>query len=169
MMRVKPCIYYGLFVCILAASLLFPQNTNAQMDEKSKLVKSNYFGDFHQAKKIKKQGKESLKIWEPQLKYIKSVSPSFLEVSGGIEKLDVEYDEIWIYENTDGLTSSEKKKYKGKNDLHKGYFYKNKIQACTVEKWFIGNPLTGAKLSKPSHKIWNINARNFILKKLEEN
>lgn len=167
-MRVKACMYYSLFVCMLA-SLLFPLNINAQNDEKSKLLKSSYFGDYHQAKKIRKHYKESLKIWEPQLRYIKSVSPSFLEVSGGIEKLDVEYDEIWIYENTDGLTAAEKRKYKGRNDLHKIYFHKNKIQASTVEKWFIGNPLTGEKLSKPSHKIWNINPRNFILKKLAEN
>lgn len=168
-MKINRWIYYGLLSMILTASLILPSHINAQMDEKSKLMKSNYFGNFHHAKKLKKHGKESLKIWEPQLKHIKTVLPSFLETSGGVEKLDVEYDEIWIYENTDGLTPSEKKKYKGRNDLHKVYFYNNKIQAFSVEKWFIGNPLTGENLSKPSHKIWNINTRNYILKKLGEN
>lgn len=166
-MNINRVIFAGLLLSILATLFLLPSPINAQLDEKSKLLKSNTFGNFNEAKKMKKYGKESFMIWEPQLKYVQTIFPTFLKVSGGVEKLNVEYDEIWIYENTEGLTPSEKIKFKGRNDLSKVYWKNNKAQACIIEKLFIGNPLTGEKLSKPSHKIWNIYPRDYILKKIE--
>jgi hypothetical protein len=150
----------------IASQVTTPKVINSQVDEKDKLLKSNSYGYFQKAKKIKKSGKQFLKIWEPQLRYVLTIFPTFLTTSGGVEKLNVEYDEIWIFENTEGLTPSEKTIYKGRNDLTKLYWKNNKVQACSVEKWFISNPSTGENLSNPSNKIWNLIPRDSILKEL---
>jgi len=123
---------------------------NDQTDEKSKLLNS-YFGDFQQAKKVKSQAKESLRVWEPQVKYSLTLSPALRKVMlDGVTQLDIEYDEIWTSDNDGGL---------GKNDIYKLYWKENKVQACTIEKYYDSDPLTGEKLSEPSHKIWNIYSR----------
>lgn len=161
-------IYVVLLISILATSLILPQYIKAQTDEKSKLLNST-FGDFRQAKKIKKHGKESLKVWEPHIQYSKTL-PSLMQgaMLKGVMKLPIEYDEIWTWENDEGLTPAEKKRFKGQNDIYKLYWKQNKVQACTIEKYYVGDPFTGQKLSKPSHKIWNIYDRDYILKKLSE-
>lgn len=160
---------YILPILVLVISLISPPHVKAQTNEKTKLLKS-YFGDFRQAKKVKKQAKESLSVWEPQIKYSKTLSPKLQAVMlDGVEKLNIEYDEIWIYENDEGLTPAEKRKFKSKNDIHKLYWKQNKVQACAIEKYYVGDPFTGQKLSRPTHKIWNIYNRDFILKKLAGN
>ncbi len=159
-------LYVFLLVSILVTLLILPPYVKAQTDEKAQLLKS-YFGDFRQAKKIKKHAKESLRVWEPQVKYSKTLSPALQAVMlDGVEKLDIEYDEIWTWENDERLTPAEKKKFRGKNDIYKLYWKQNEVQACTIEKYYVGDPFTGQKLSRPTHKIWNIYNRNFILKKL---
>jgi hypothetical protein len=151
---------------VLVVSLVLPPYVKAQTDEKAKLLKS-YFGDYREAKKVKKQAKTSLSVWEPQIKYVKSLSPSMQAIMlDGVENLNIDYDEIWIWENDEGLSPSEKRKFKGKNDIYKLYWKQNTIQACTIEKYYVGDPFTGQKLSKPSHKMWNIYNRDFILRKL---
>ncbi len=141
---------------------------DAQPDERAALQKS-YFGDYQHAKKVKKTGKVLLSVWEPQIKYSKSLSPSMRAVMlDGVERLNIDYDEIWTWENDEGLSPTEKRKFKGKNDIYKLYWKQNTIQACTIEKYYTGDPFTGQKLSKPSHKIWNIYNRDFILKKISE-
>lgn len=150
----------------MVASLILPMYAKAQTAEKTQLLKS-YFGDFRQAKKVSKHGKELLSVWEPQVKYSKTLSPSLQAVMlDGVEKLNIEYDEVWTWENDEGLTLAEKRKFRGKNDIHKLYWKQNAVQACTIEKYYVGDPFTGQNLSKPSHKLWNIYNRNFILRKL---
>jgi len=156
-----------LILSFFAVSLILSPYIEAQTDEKSKLLQS-YFGDYRQAKKVEKHGKEALRVWESQIKYSKTLSPSLQAVMlDGVEKLNIDYDEIWIWENDEGLSPAEKRKYKGKNDIYKLYWKQNQVQACTIQKYYLGDPFTGQKLSKPSHKIWNIYSRDFILRKLD--
>lgn len=153
-------------VSLIVVSLVFPMYTKAQNDEKTQLLKS-YFGDFRQAKKVNKHGNELLSVWEPQIKYSKTLSPRLQAVMlDGVEKLNIEYDEVWTWVNDEGLTSAEKRKFRGKNDIHKLYWKQNSVQAYTIEKYYVGDPFTGQKLSKPAHKLWNIYNRDFILRKL---
>jgi hypothetical protein len=159
-------LYILPILSVLVVSLVLPPCAKAQSDEKTKLLKS-YFGDYREAKKIKKRAKASLSAWEPQIKYVRSLAPSMQAVMfNGVEKLNIDYDEIWIWENAEGLSPSEKRKVKGRNDIYKLYWKQNAIQACTIEKYYTGDPFTGKKLPKPSHKIWNIYNRDYILRKL---
>ena len=87
----------------------------------------------------------------------------------GPQKLTVEFDEIWIAENDAFLTESEKRQYKDQLDILKLYWKEGKVQACTVEKLYNVNPVTGANLSTPAYKITDINDRVYCLKKLREN
>jgi len=161
-------IYVVLLISILATSLIMPEIIKAQMDEKAKLLNSS-FGDFRQAKKIKKHGKESLAVWQPHIQYSKTLPSAMKNVMlKGVMKLSVEYDEIWKWENEEGLSPNERKKFKGQNDIYKLYWKENKVQAGTVEKRYVNNPFTGKKLPKPSHKIWQIYDRNYILNELKK-
>jgi hypothetical protein len=161
---------YILLVSIVATTLVFPLQTKAQMDEKSKIQKLDcFFWSFSPEKKIKKYGKASLKVWQPYIKYSKTLSPAFQSVMlDGVERLEVDYDEIWIQQNDDSFTPIERKKYEGQFDIFKLYWKQDKVQAATVEKLYVADPFTGKKLKKPSHKIVNIYNRSLILKKLKE-
>lgn len=162
----NPRLYIPLILSVFVASLILSPCIEAQTDEKTKLLKS-CFGDYRQAKKVKKQGKESLSVWESHIKYSKTLSPNLQAVMlEGVEKLNIVYDEIWIWENEEGLSPEEKRQYQGKNDICKLYWKQNQVQACTIQKYYVGDPFTGKKLSKPSHKMWNIYNREFILRKL---
>ena len=164
----KFSLHTVMFLSFLAVSLVLPQYVKAQ-DEKSIILKSMYFGDFRQSKKIKKQGRETLSVWDAQIKYCRTLPANMQAVMlADVEKLDVEYDEIWIWEDEEGLTPAEKRKWRGRNNINKLYWKQNKIQACTAEKFYISDPFTDQKLSRPSHKIWNVYSRNFILNKLQE-
>jgi hypothetical protein len=130
-------------------------------------LNSSFFGDFHQAQKIRKPGKVALRVWEPHIKYSKTLPPAFQAVMlDGVERLDIEYDEIWIRECDEAFTPSERKKLRGQFDIIKMYWKQDKVQAATLEKLYVADPFTDEKLQKRSHKIVNIYDRNFILKKL---
>lgn len=137
--------------------LIFLSSTaTAQMNEKAQL-RDSFFGDFTKAKVEKKLGKTILQVWEPHIKYSKTLPPSMSAVMlDGVEKLQVEYDEIW------------KVKTKGTSDKLSLYWRENKIQASTLEKIYLGDPSTGKKLAAPSHKLVNIYNRAYILNKLSE-
>lgn len=146
----------------------FVKKPQVEINEKN-VLSNSYFGNFRNGKKEKVRGKITLKVWEPHILYSKNLPPMMRNVMlEGIEKLEVDYDEIWTWINDEGLTTAEKKKFKGQNDISKIYWKQNKVQACTIEKYYVGNPFTGQKFSKPSHKIWNIYDRDYILKKLSE-
>jgi hypothetical protein len=167
-MTKKNRLYILPILSVIVASFIFPQYAMAQSNEKAQLLKSS-FGDFRQAKKVRKNGKTLLRVWEPQIKYINTLSPNLQRVMfDGVENLNVEYDEEWTWENDEGLTSAEKRKFRGKNDIHKLYWKRNAVQAGIIEKYYVSDPFTGNKLSKPSHKIWNIYNRAFILRKLSK-
>lgn len=136
-----------------------------------KALQDSYFGNFSNTKIQKKSGKIKLEVWNPWVQNVqKNFSPQFQgALLSGPQKLTVEYDEIWIAENNENLIESEKKKYKVQLDILKLYWKEGKIQASTVEKFYLGNPLTKEKLSPPAHKITDIQDRSFILKKLQEN
>lgn len=136
--------------------ILLGSTANAQMNEKAQL-RDSFFGDFTKAKVEKKLGKTMLQVWEPHIKYSKTLPPSMSAVMlDGVEKLQVEYDEIW------------KVKTKGTSDKLSLYWRKNKIQASTLEKIYLSDPSTGKKLAAPSHKLVNIYNRAYILNKLSE-
>ena len=136
-----------------------------------KALQNSYFGNFSNTKIQKKSGKIKLEVWNPWVQNVqKNFPPQFQgALLSGPQKLTVEYDEIWIAENNENLTESEKRKYKGQLDILKLYWKEGKVQASTVEKFYLGNPLTEEKLSPPAHKITDIQDRSFILKKLREN
>ena len=145
----------------------------AQGNEKAKLLKSD-FGDFSKAKKIKKSGKTELKVWDRYAENMKNFSAKFGRDDYGKKEIDgamsltVDYDEIWVSQRTEYLTTSEIKKAKGKLDLFKLYWMKGEVQAFTAESFFEGDPVTLTKISKPEHKIRLIYDREYILKEISK-
>ena len=146
------------------------KKNNIDIDER-KALQDSYFGNFSNAKIQKKSGKIKLEVWNPWVQNVqKNFPPQFQgALLSGPQELTVEYDEIWIAENDENLTESEKRKYKGQLDILKLYWKEGKVQASIVEKFYLGNPLIEEKLSPPVHKITDIQDRSFILKKLQEN
>lgn len=147
-MRKIATTIFILFISISSVLVL-----SAQINEKSKLLDS-YFGDFRKAKKIKKTGKVTLRVWEPYIQYVRTLPSLYQTLLEGVQKLNVEYDEIWISKEI---------------DICKLYWNKNRVQAATVAKEYLGNPYTGQKLPKPSYKIIGIYNRYQILQKLGSN
>lgn len=141
-----------------------------RIDEKA-VLKDSYFGNFKQCKIIKKSGNVMLELWAPNHQYrLQSFPKQVYDVleKDSLLKLNVGYDEIWIAENNDGLTEKEKKKWKGQGQLFKLYWKDNKVQAYSLEGYFVSNPLTGERISPPKHKIITIYDRNYILKHPKE-
>lgn len=133
--------------------ILLSSTAHSQMNEKAQL-RDSFFGDFTKAKVEKRMGKSTLQVWEPHIKYSNTLPPLMKEVMlDGVEKLQVEYDEIW-------------KIWKSQLDRTTLYWKNNKIQACTLEKFYLGDPLTGKKLSTPSYKVVNVYNKAYILNKL---
>jgi len=144
--------------------LTVAQATEIIQNEKTALLNTTFYGDFRKAKKIKKTGKAVLEIWKDRAEYIKNK----LRYSPEIYKLTVEYDEIWERKVDDSLTEEEKKKSWNDLDISKIYWKGNNVQASTLERKFISNPLTGEKFSAPIYKMIMIDDRSLILKNLSE-
>jgi hypothetical protein len=137
-----------------------------KLNEKA-LLKNSFFGDYTKANIEKKKGKSILQVWGPHIKYSRTLpSPLKETMLEGVEKLQVEYDEIWKAEYDSLFDSTEKKKFKGKFDRQTLYWKNNKIQADTLEKFYESDPSTGKKLSPPSLKVVNIYDRIYILNTL---
>jgi hypothetical protein len=134
-------------------------------DEKSSL-RNSYYGNFNGAKIIKKEGKATLSRWEPYVQHMRSLPGPSVEPEG-IAKLTINYDEVWIKENDEGFPLHMKNRLRGQFDVNKLYWKKNKVQASTLEKYFIGNPLTGANLNPPAHKVVTIYGRDEIINKVK--
>lgn len=125
------------------------------VDEKSALRRDTFFGDFRNPIVHKRSGEVSLEVWRP---YVQWVTQTFIpKVSGallqGSQRLDVTYDEIWVWENKEA-------------DVSKLYWKNNKIQAATFAEYYIGNPVTNMPLATSSYKIANIYNREYIINKL---
>jgi hypothetical protein len=132
--------------------ILLSSTAYSQMNEKAQL-RDSFFGDFTKAKIEKKMGKSTLQVWDTHIKYSNTLPPLMKEVMlHGVEKLQVEYDEIW-------------KIWKSQLDRTTLYWRDNKIQACTLEKFYLGDPSTGTKLSAPSYKVVNVYDRAYIMSK----
>ncbi len=121
-----------------------------EIDEKN-LLQNSYFGNFKNSRVQKKSGEDILQIWEPYVQYTKTL-PSFFLLEGS-RSLHIVYDEIWIQE-------------KEKEELSKLYWKNSQIQAATVEKYFLADPMSRRSLPRPSYEIINIYNREFILRKL---
>ena len=131
------------------------KQANAQINEKE-LLRNSFFGDFTKAKIEKKKGTKNLHVWKSHIIYSKTLPTAMQSVMlEGVEKLQVEYDEIWqvTEPQLDRLTL---------------YWENNKIQASTLENYYEGDPSTQTKLPKPSYKLDNIYNRYYILNKLSE-
>ena len=130
--------------------ILLSSTAHSQMNEKAQL-RDSFFGDFTKAKIEKKIGKSTLQVWEPHIKYSNTLPPVMKDVMlAGVVNMQVEYDEIW-------------KIWKNQLDRTVLYWKDNKIQACTLEKSYLGDPSTGKKLSAPSYKVVNIYDRAYVL------
>ena len=123
-----------------------------EIDEKN-LIQKSYFGNFENPLIQKKSGEDILQVWEPYVQYTKTL-PSFFLLEGS-QSLHIVYDEIWIQE-------------KEKVELYKLYWKNNQIQAATVAKYFLADPMSRKSLPRPSYEIINIYNRDFILRKLRE-
>ena len=146
--------------------ILLSSTANSQMNEKEQL-RDSFFGNYKKANVERRMSKSTLQVWEPHLKYSKTLPPTMQKTMlDGVEKLQLEYDEIWKADFDSLFNSAEKKKFKGKFDRGTLYWKGDKIQACTIEKFYEGDPSTDKKLSTPSHKVVNIYDRGFILNKL---
>jgi hypothetical protein len=129
---------------------------SSEIDER-RLLRDSYFGDFRNATIQRESAATVLEVWQPYFQYRVSALPRAISkvLLEGSRELNVDYDEIWIWER------------KG-SDVSKLYWKHNEIQAATAAKYFLNDPLTGARLSPPSYQIINIYDRNFILEKLRE-
>jgi hypothetical protein len=157
-----------LCTAFLSFLILLCSISYAQINEKAQL-RDSFFGDFTKAKVQKKNGKCTLQVWTPYIQYSNTLPPAMREVSlAGVRELQVEYDEIWRADYDSLFTPAEKKKWKGQFDKNTLYWKNNKIQAYTLEKFYLGDPSTGKKLSASSHKIINIYNRKSVLDKLSE-
>uniref|UniRef100_A0A7C4TLN5 Uncharacterized protein n=1 Tax=candidate division WWE3 bacterium TaxID=2053526 RepID=A0A7C4TLN5_UNCKA len=142
-------------------------NSEGKIINEKKALLNSYFGDFRDGKIEKKSGKIILKLWEPWTQHVKKNFSSLL--LNDAQNLVVEYDEIWIWEYDEFLTEREKQESKGQLDIYKLYWKVNKVQAATVERYYIANPVTGEILQHPSHKIVHIYDRTHILQNIREN
>lgn len=148
--------------------ILSVATADSQENEKTQL-RNSFFGEYKKAKVIKKKGKSELQVWGPHIRYSTTLPHVARQVMlDGVEKLQVEYDEIWKAEYDSLFTSAEKKKWKGQFDRNTLYWKDNKIQASTLEKFYSNDPSTGKKLTPPTHKLVNIYNRACILNKLSE-
>ena len=133
--------------------------------EQEALLNSPFLGDFRKAKKVKDQGKVSLKVWEPYLEYLQKFPPpaenSFLK---GNASIDLEYDEIWISERESYHHFGKKKG--GKPYLVKLYWNDGNALAFTVEKFYTEDPVTFRTLAEPGYKLILIHNRPFIVQEL---
>ncbi|MGB7292142.1 MAG: hypothetical protein WBD99_08220 [Thermodesulfobacteriota bacterium] len=152
--------YYG--ECHYHNKISTAQETGAFQDEKTALLNSSYYGDFRNAKKIKKTGNVVLEIWSDRAQHIKKR----LGYSPEINKLTVAYDEIWERKVDDFLSEEEKRKSRNDLDISKIYWKQNKVQASTLERKFSSNPLTGEKFSVPIYEIIELDDRSRVLKNL---
>jgi len=151
-------------IILMALSL----SLKAEDNDKSKILNSSSLGDWDKAKKIKKSGKISLQAWDPYIEYAKTVPDSSVKdaMLQNKNKLNIEYDEIWIWERNDLFTSAERRKFRGQFDIHKLYWKNNKVQAFTLEKYYISNPVTKKKVGK--HKITQVWDRDSILREISK-
>ncbi|WP_449245610.1 hypothetical protein [Desulfobacca acetoxidans] len=143
-----------------------PKEIKPPLDEKDSILRSKFFGDLSQAKKIKKSGKIILMVWEPYIKYAQSLpNPSIKSAMlSHTNDINIDYDEIWIKIFDDLFNADEKKRFKGQFDINTIYWKDNKIQASTIEKYYVSNPITGTKIGK--HQITGVWDRDSILKEI---
>ena len=139
-------------------------NYKPESDEKGKLLNS-FFGDYRLARRIKKPGKTILHKYDAYIQYANRVPIAVARnvMLKGLNELEVTYDEIWIDIDDHLFSEAEKIKDKGKFNINKLYWNDNKVQACTHERLFEGDPYTGIKFKKPSYKIIYIYNREQIL------
>jgi hypothetical protein len=85
-----------------------------------------------------------------------SIIGTFPAAFAGVKEVKIEYDEIWIYKD------------QRNKDLCKFYWLKDKVQAFSLERGYISNPLTGRKIS-PTYKIIELHDRKSIFAELGRN
>lgn len=150
--------------CVLLTSLIMAANGYG-FDEKNAL-RNSYFGNFNGAKVIKKKGKITLRRWQPYVQHVRSLPGPYVEPEG-IDKITIDYDEIWIKENDEGFPPIMKKRLRGQFDINKLYWKQGHVQASTLEKYFLGNPVDGTNLNPPAHKVVVIYGRDAIINKIK--
>lgn len=161
-MKINRKIFAAVF--ILFITVIFCRN-GYSLDEKS-AIRNSYFGNFVKANIIKKEGKITLKRWEPYVQHTRSLPGPYIEPEG-IDKLSVTYDEIWIKVNNDDFPQNMRIRLKGQFDINKLYWKNNKVQASTLEKYYLSNPVTGANLTPAAHKVVIIYGREDILNRIK--
>jgi hypothetical protein len=160
-MKIKLSILLFIFIIMSLVKL-----TLAEDHEKTILLNSKFFGDLTKATKIKKSGRIELQPWDSYVKYSETIPDNSLKqiLLMNIRKLNIDYDEIWIKEMDDSDTAAEKIKYKGQQNIVKIYWLKNKVQAETLERYYISDPVTKKKIGK--HKITSVRDRDSVLKEV---
>ncbi len=154
------------FVIITILIAFLSISSFAENNEKSILLNSTSLGNWKKANKIKKSGKITLKVWDSYIEYANRIPNNTIRniMLKYANKLDIEYDEIWIYVADEGFSSEEKKKFKNQFDIHKLYWKKDKVQALTLEKYYISDPITNKRVG--NHKITQVWDRDSIFKEL---
>ena len=158
-MKVKRLTFY-----ITVFFLCLPTLTHA--DEKRDLYSCEFFGPFQNRKITHEVGQITLDVWEPWEKYVRQqqIIPDF--VIAVWKPVTIAYDEKWIIEHDELFSEHEKKIYKGQFDITTVYFKDNKIQAITLEKEYVGDPITDRPLPRPEHKIVDLYDREHALRKI---
>lgn len=132
-------------------------------DEQKKLIKTEFFGDYTQAKIKKVVGKVTLVVWEPHIQKLERAG--FTAIIPQNKSMTINYDEIWEKKFTELLTKEEIKKWWNDLDIGKLYWKNGKVQAAVVLKKYIENPITNERFTKGEYKITDLFSRNEILQK----
>src|SRR4030066_143994 len=88
-------------ICTLVIIIIaFSISVKAEDNETSKMLNSSFFGNWTKAKKIKRSGKIVLQPWDPYIEYAKIIPDNSLKnvMLQNTNKLNIDYDEIWIGE-----------------------------------------------------------------------
>ncbi|MBI2411627.1 MAG: hypothetical protein HYV24_00245 [Deltaproteobacteria bacterium] len=134
---------------------------------KQAFLKSSFFGDWSNARRISKSGNIHLKIWGPYLEYANEQTDIAKQtlLRDSLPELNIMYDEIWEKEVDYLLTSEEKRRYRGKLDRAKLYWKNGEVQAFTIEGLYDRNPVTGARISS-EFRIKSINNKDTVINNL---
>ena len=154
-------VFFLIFISFIKVAL-------AESNEQATLQSSSFFGDLIKAKKIKKHGKIHLKVWNPYERYAEKIPNKSIRnvMLQNDNSLNISYDEVWISVMDDGFSIAEKRKWKGQFDISKIYWKDGKVQAATLDKYYISNPITNKRVRK--HKNTQVWDRESVLKEVEK-
>lgn len=158
-MRKPAVLFFFLFILSLCA---WHGTARSETDEKAMLLDSAW-GNFKKARMVRKTGTIILKVWPPHLEYQAMIrSGKCVRVATPDRELAVTFDEVWVAEDDEHVSPSERRQKRGKLNHRKLFWQDGKVQCWTLEKYYAFDPVTKAKVGK--HQITQLADREEVLK-----